>query len=198
MVALRGYNTATILVKNSPYTASELQDIREFAGERAFDFIYAPGILPDETNRYNILPESIYYQAFTALLGAQPRAAFYASYPFDVTPPTDDHPFFGHFFKWSQAGQILTDLGKTWQPFGGAGYFVDRSVASIGDSDGWKLNRLTGCGFKQGADSYTTVPCLPGLFRVNRFRFYVGRNPFDPAFYPVVGQSCVGHDGSPI
>jgi hypothetical protein len=98
--------------------------MREFARERAFDFIYAPGILPDETNRYNILPESIYYQAFTALLGAQPRAAFYASYPFNVSPPTDNYPFFGHFFKWSQAGQILTDLGKTWQPFGGAGYFV--------------------------------------------------------------------------
>jgi hypothetical protein len=124
VVALRGYNTATILVKNSHFTAVELQDIYKFESERAYDFIYAPSILPDETNRYNILPEPIYYQAFTTLLNTEPRTAFYDSYPFDVTPPTDDHPFFGHFFKWSQAGQILTELGKTWQPFGGAGYFV--------------------------------------------------------------------------
>jgi hypothetical protein len=124
VVALRGYNTATILVKNSHFTAVELQDIVKFESQRAYDLIYAPGILPDETNRYNILPEPIYYQAFTSLLNTEPRTAFYDSYPFDVTPPTDDHPFFGHFFKWSQAGQILTELGKTWQPFGGAGYFV--------------------------------------------------------------------------
>lgn len=124
IVALRGYNTATILVNNGPFTPAELQDIREFAGERAFDFNYAPGILPDDVNRYNILPEPIYYQAFSALLEAQPRSAFYAAYPFDVTPPTDDHPFFGNFFKWSQAGQILAGLGKNMQPFGGAGYFI--------------------------------------------------------------------------
>ncbi len=39
-------------------------------------------------------------------------------------PPTDDHPFFGHFFRWSQTRQIVAELGKSWQPFGGAGYFV--------------------------------------------------------------------------
>jgi hypothetical protein len=41
-----------------------------------------------------------------------------------VTPPSDDHPFFGHHFKWSQAAQVWQEAGHTWQPFGGAGYFV--------------------------------------------------------------------------
>jgi hypothetical protein len=41
-----------------------------------------------------------------------------------VSPPTDDRPFFGHYFKWEQAGAVWSQLGKTWQPFGGAGYFV--------------------------------------------------------------------------
>ena len=31
---------------------------------------------------------------------------------------------FGHFFKWQQAPEILAMAGHTWQPFGGAGYFV--------------------------------------------------------------------------
>jgi hypothetical protein len=52
------------------------------------------------------------------------RREFYAAYAFDVTPPTDDRPFFGHYFKWAQAGAVWAQLGKTWQPFGGAGYFV--------------------------------------------------------------------------
>jgi hypothetical protein len=124
IVATRGYNTATILVKKGSFSADELQAVRDFASERAYDLVYAPGMLPEEANRYNILPEPVYYQAFTALLDTQPRSSFYAEYPFDVKPPTDDHPFFGHYFKWSQAGQVLAELGRTWQPFGGAGYFV--------------------------------------------------------------------------
>lgn len=124
IAAFRGYNTATLLVKTQPFTAAELDSIRAFAAGRAFDLIYAPGLRPEETNRYNIQPEPVYYRAFTGLLAADSRAGWYAAYPFDVAPPTDDHPFFGHFFKWSQAGQVLAELGKTWQPFGGAGYFV--------------------------------------------------------------------------
>jgi hypothetical protein len=124
IVAFRGYNTATLLIKNSAFTARELSSIREFAGERAFDLTYLPRIRPDQTNKYNILPESIYYQTYISLLETNPRARFYAAYDYDVRPPTDDHPFFGHYFKWSQAPQVVAEFGRAWQPFGGAGYFV--------------------------------------------------------------------------
>jgi hypothetical protein len=131
IVAYRGYNTITILVKNGAYTSDELGTIRTFASERAFDLIYAPDIRPAETNRYNILPEPTYYQAFSELLNTKPRQAFYTAYPFDVRPPTDAHPFFGHYFKWSQAEQIIAELGTTWQPFGGAGYFVILALLAL-------------------------------------------------------------------
>lgn len=124
IVAFRGYNTATILVSKSAFNSGQLSAIRQFTSSRAFDLIYAPDIRPDETNRFNVLPEPVYYQAVMALLSAKPREEFYRQYPLAVSPPTDDRPFFGHFFKWSQAGQVLSELGKTWQPFGGAGYFV--------------------------------------------------------------------------
>lgn len=124
IVAYRGYNTATLLVKNDPFTPNELAIVRQFTASRAFDLVYAPDIQPQEVNQYNILPEPFYYQAFMALLAATTRQTFYDRYPFDVSPPTDDHPFFGHFFKWSQARQVWAEMGKTWQPFGGAGYFV--------------------------------------------------------------------------
>jgi len=124
IVAFRGYATLTLLVKTAPFTPVELDAIRAFAAGRAFDMVYAPDVRPDEVNRFNVLAEPEYYQAFTGLLAAVDRVAWYAAYPFDVTPPTDVHPFFGHFFKWSQARQVWAELGKTWQPFGGAGYFV--------------------------------------------------------------------------
>ncbi len=131
IVALRGYNLATLLVRKGNYSADELQYIRKFASERAFDLIYAPDTRPEETNRYNRLAEPVYYQRFVELLDARPRGAFYAAYPYDVRPPTDDHPFFGHFFKWSQAGEVWAELGKTWQPFGGAGYFVILALLGV-------------------------------------------------------------------
>ena len=124
IVAFRGYNTITLLVKNGAFTSQEMQSIRDFTRQRAFDLVYAPGMRPDEANHFNILPEPTYYRNFQALLNTFPHADFYTAYPFEVSPPTDDRPFFSHFFKWSQTPQIIAELGKTWQPFGGAGYFV--------------------------------------------------------------------------
>lgn len=126
IVALRSYQQMLILVRRGAFTGEELQAIRSFAAARAFDLVYLPGLRPDDEgiNRYNVLPEPSYYYACTGLLEAQDRDAWYRAYSFDVRPPTDDRPFFGHFFKWRQASQVLAMAGHTWQPFGGAGYFV--------------------------------------------------------------------------
>lgn len=124
IAAFRTYNTGALLVKRSAFTPAELEVVRRFTRERAFDMVYAPDISPDEVNQFNILPQPVYYEAFTSFLVADSRQAWYAAYPYDVDPPVDDHPFFGHYFKWSQASLVFAGLGKTWQPFGGAGYFV--------------------------------------------------------------------------
>jgi hypothetical protein len=124
IVALRSYQQTLILVRQGAFTPGELGVVRQFAAARAFDLVYLPGVRPDEVNRYNVLPEPDYARASLALLEAQDRAAWYRAYPFDVRPPDDDRPFFGHFFKWRQAPAVLAMAGHTWQPFGGAGYLV--------------------------------------------------------------------------
>jgi hypothetical protein len=134
ILAFRGYNTATMILKNKPFTGEELTTVEQFTQDRAFDLVYAPGLDPGIANQYNILPNPIYYQTFAALLNTHPRKDFYQAYPFDVSPPVDDHPFFGHYFKWTQAGQVFAELGKVWQPFGGAGYFVILALLVIATS----------------------------------------------------------------
>ncbi len=124
IVALRSYRQMLILVRRGPFAVEELEAVRAFAAPRAFDLVYLPGIRPDEANRYNVLPEPDYYRACIGLLEAEDRDAWYRAYPFDVEPLQDDRPFFGHFFKWGQAPEVLAMAGHTWQPFGGAGYFV--------------------------------------------------------------------------
>ena len=124
IVAIRSFQTMTMLVKRGSFTDREIGMVKDFCAEKRFDLVYYPGIAPTEANLYNVLPEPYYYQAFHDLIFAVDRAEFYARYPYDVSPPYDDRPFFFHFFKWSQIPAILQSFGKTWQPFGGSGYLV--------------------------------------------------------------------------
>ena len=124
VVALRGYATGLVMLKPDGFDGSEMAHIRSFAEARRFDLIAAPGLTAGETNRFNRLPEDEYRTQAAALLTETGPGPGYAASRFDITPPTDDHPFFGHYFRWSQSGEVLESIGRTWQPFGGAGYFV--------------------------------------------------------------------------
>ncbi len=123
LVAIRSWSTLLLLVKNGEFTAGEIEAVKSFCRGRQFDLVYYPGIQEAEANRYNVHQEPLYYRAFQALLFGD-RARFYADYSYDVSPTSDDRPFFFHFFKWSQTPEILRTFGKIWQPFGGSGYFV--------------------------------------------------------------------------
>ncbi|MGA9350974.1 MAG: hypothetical protein WBW48_19515 [Anaerolineae bacterium] len=123
LVAIRSWSTSLLLVKNGEFTAEEIEAVKSFCRQRQFDLVYYPGIQEAEANRYNVYPEPVYYRGFQDLLFGD-RARFYAGYSYDVSPTSDDRPFFFHFFKWSQTPEILQTFGKVWQPFGGSGYFV--------------------------------------------------------------------------
>ncbi|MDZ4159885.1 MAG: hypothetical protein U1B80_08850 [Anaerolineaceae bacterium] len=122
LMAFRSMRTVTILASPQPFSGADVDSLRSFLSERGFDGIYYPGIRADELNRFNILPEDDYYELFTSLLSDPQTTA--DEYHFDIHPPTDDRPFFFHYFKWRQTPEILAALGFVWQPFGGSGYFV--------------------------------------------------------------------------
>ncbi len=124
VAALRSLQTSLVLGGRSSFSASDLLTLREFAAERQFDPVWMPGIQPEEVNRYSIMPEAVYYHTFSQILTTPNLTAFFTGYPYNVSPPTRDHPFFFHFFKWQQTPEIVQSLGKTWQPFGGSGYLV--------------------------------------------------------------------------
>ena len=124
MAAIRNFQTLTLLVKESPFSPHDITTVKDFCDQLGFDVVYFPGIDPADLNRYNVLPHEVYYEAFTSIVSPSEREAFLADYAYDISPPTDDRPFFFHFFKWSQAPYIWHSLGKTWQPFGGAGYLI--------------------------------------------------------------------------
>jgi hypothetical protein len=122
LVVLRDWQVGLILVKNGAWTPAELATVREFCRVRSLDLVAMPGLAEADANRYNVLDEPLYYRAFRQLL-ADPRT-LYATATYEVRPPTDDRPFFFHFFRWGQTRSVLQQLGRTWQPWGGSGYFV--------------------------------------------------------------------------
>lgn len=124
LLAFRSWSTLTVLAKRQPFSADEVARLRAFCTEKQFDLVHYPEMTRDEANRHHVYATPIYYDAFHALLTADDRRDFYRDYAYDISPPTDNRPFFFHFFKWQQVPSALRLLGKTWQPFGGSGYLM--------------------------------------------------------------------------
>jgi hypothetical protein len=122
LLAFRGMRTATMIASRQPFTSRELDIVREFLKQNAYDPIFLPDLAPTELNRYNQLPKDVYHALYQSLLDDLDHTL--STYSFDISPATDDHPFFFHFFRWRQTPEILSTLGLIWQPFGGSGYLV--------------------------------------------------------------------------
>ena len=107
LLLIRGWDTSTLVLKNRPFDARQIQQLQAFCEQRSFDPAYYPGITAAQTNRYNILPEPYFYQGALALLGAHPER-YFDRYKFAIRPASDDRPYFFNFFKWSTLPEILS------------------------------------------------------------------------------------------
>jgi len=85
------YGFVSLLLKNSPFTLAEVEKIEAVNKQLSFAMLYAPfgrgkGVVRD-------------------LVMAQDYDAFWRDYPIDITPTTDDRPFFFQMLK-------LTDIPR--------------------------------------------------------------------------------------
>jgi hypothetical protein len=122
LLAFRTIRTVTMVAGRAPFSAAEIEMVGQWLGGRSFDAVYWPGIQKADLNQYNVLDGPVYHDLLAAILAD--AEGVYEAYRFDIRPPTDDRPFFFHYFKWRQTPEILATLGLSWQPFGGSGYFV--------------------------------------------------------------------------
>ena len=125
LVLVRGWNTATLVVKHGDFAAAELAAIRTFCDDRSLDVDYAPGLRREETNQFNVLDEPYLFDAATALLaGGRTREDFFTRYKFNVRPATDERPYFFHSFRWSALPELLQLRGRGGMPLLEWGYLV--------------------------------------------------------------------------
>ncbi|MGH9535522.1 MAG: hypothetical protein ACRD2E_11765 [Terriglobales bacterium] len=86
--------TVTTLIGRQPLTPGDLARLRHFvAAHPPVQVLYLPG--------------EPHANAFSRLLASRDPAQFAAAYPFDITPPTDDRPFFFYTLKTTA---VLRDL----------------------------------------------------------------------------------------
>ena len=121
LLFVRSWKTCTLLVSKKPLGREEQLRAERFCDKRAFDMNYHANMPSVRANRYDVLTEPYFFHGARALCGPD-ADAFLAAYPFDITPTTDDRPFFSHFFRWDRAGTFIRHLGRDWLPMADLGY----------------------------------------------------------------------------
>ena len=101
----------TILVSPEPFGKADLETVKRVAAEMKFELTLTPEVAEDET--------------FSAIASGEDLAKVAADFPIDISPPTDDRPFFFHMLR-------LRDMFNTklWRQ--GAMSFNMRAVFVLG------------------------------------------------------------------
>ena len=123
LILIRGWQTSTLLIKNGRVSPEEIEHVRKFCAARSFDVAYYPGMIRDESNRFNRLQQAWFYDAAMALLGDDPEG-FLQNYKFNLYPASDEQPYFFHFFKWQTLPEILQLRTRGGAPLANTGYLV--------------------------------------------------------------------------
>lgn len=132
-------STATILVKKSDFTESEIYDLQRFCTKCSFDIIYYPGIAKrnvsldailstyrnnfensgDDKNSENSaeFTNSDLYQLILFELLEGKGEQLYKDYIFDIKPMKDSRPYYSGYLKLNEIGMYLDqmkDISEEW------------------------------------------------------------------------------------
>ena len=121
LLFIRSWKTSTILISKNPFNAEAIASATHFCDDRSFDLVYYAGMKKERANRYDILSEPYYFLGASALCSEKARS-FLQDYVFDLSPTTDDRPYFSHFLRLDKARMLYRNLGREWLPMIEAGY----------------------------------------------------------------------------
>jgi hypothetical protein len=119
---------ATLLFKKPVDDAMKGDYLREIAVLR-MDSEWHPGIESDKILQRNVIPgppgrsySYLHHGAKEIFLGDE--EAFHEKYMYNVGPPTDDRPYFHHFFRWKSLKVIRNTHGPNWFRSSELGYLL--------------------------------------------------------------------------
>jgi spermidine synthase len=111
-------SVATLLASPSPLRVDGVERLRRWARENRFQMLHDP--LDRQATPY------------ADYLYATDRRSFEATYPFQISPATDDRPFFFSYFKWSNLRVLASGIDPQLRlPIGNL-ILLSMSLAAIG------------------------------------------------------------------
>jgi hypothetical protein len=110
LAVIKERGLANVMLKRTPFTPAEIVSLREMANRRDFRVVY----LPDQREGSSL---------FQRLIASNGSAQFYDSLPYDLTPTTDDRPFFYFMLKPIDFIQLFTFPEK--------GSFEDKALLTL-------------------------------------------------------------------
>lgn len=116
IMAVRNWGTITFLMSRSAFTGVEREKARAFSRSHSFDPLILEDIRPEERDYFHIAQDTSIFSHIDALLFKDPNA-FFADYPFDVSPVTDNRPFFAHHMKVKSIPGLLGTYGPRELPY---------------------------------------------------------------------------------
>jgi hypothetical protein len=132
-LAIRSWGTLTYIVKKGDISENEIEITKKFSEKRSFDTVYFPGISESDINKYNVFSDPIYEEFIAKILMSpqilkspqkEPPSNLFTNYLFDITPPTDNKPFYYKFFKDNRVKETYLAVDKKWPILLKGGYLV--------------------------------------------------------------------------
>jgi hypothetical protein len=110
LAVIKERGLANFMLKRSPFSGEEIARLRELARQKEFDVVF----LPDSRQGDG---------AFEKLIASGGSADYYQKFPFDITPTSDDRPFFYYMYKPLDFMRLFT--------FPAQSNFEDRAVLTL-------------------------------------------------------------------
>jgi len=111
VVAIRGWGTFAVAVRKEPFGPGELERVERFCSGHGFSMVWpAPGAGAGEDEEGRALRESVAH-ALAGHAGREGEGLF------DLSPATDDSPYFHRFLRPGALGEFRRLVGRQWMPF---------------------------------------------------------------------------------
>ncbi len=110
LAVIKERGLANVMLKRSPFSAADLEQLRRESAAQGFKIVY----LPDDRSGSG---------AFSRLIASGGSQSFYESIPFDLTPTSDDRPFFYYMLKPADFIQLFSFPEKS--------SFEDRALLTL-------------------------------------------------------------------
>ena len=123
IMAVRNWGTITFLMSQSAFTSADREKARDFSRTRSFDPLVMADIRQEERERFNETEDPAFFDYVDTLVFGNPDHLL-QDYTFDVTPSTDNRPFFSHFMTLESVPELRAMYGDDQIPYMELGFVM--------------------------------------------------------------------------